>query len=384
MKKNMYQLLNETKMDFDEYEVLELSEAEKQAHKRRILREVRNMKKKNQTWKLAAGMAAACAVTVAAIGIANPILAENMFSSVFGNLIHNAKGDKYEAEDTDRYTKIAKQSIDVQDEVSKQPNTEAYTTTVEQNGVTISVSDIYCDGYLLYYTASLKTDQEDLKRADGILSDFKTGGSQELLIDGLDMSGHTSNFQKAEDGTFVSAHQIDLLSGANEGFWAKDGETLIVDWVMHKLRGSLFDSWDEDGEYESTAIVEGEWHLRFPVTVDASGNKAFSIDKEDNGVVLKDAVRTKAGLVLHMILPDFRKAPYNDPHNDPDEGVLDSQGNYLQWMSQRWKENEDGTTECWIMLLYGGETELTLEVTAKDKDATKIAEIAFEIPIEAQ
>ena len=41
MKKNMYQLLNEVKIDFGEYEDLELSAVEKQVHKRRILREVR-------------------------------------------------------------------------------------------------------------------------------------------------------------------------------------------------------------------------------------------------------------------------------------------------------------------------------------------------------
>ena len=44
MKKNMYQLLNEVKIDFGEYEDLKLSAVEKQAHQRRILREVRNMK----------------------------------------------------------------------------------------------------------------------------------------------------------------------------------------------------------------------------------------------------------------------------------------------------------------------------------------------------
>lgn len=385
MKKNMYQLLNEVKIDFGEYEDLELSAVEKQVHKRRILREVRNMKKKGRIWKIAAGVAAACAVTVTAIGVTNPILAENMFSSVFGNLIHNAKGGKYEEEDTDRYAKIAKKSIDVQEEIDKQPDAKEYSTTAENNGVSISVSDIYCDGYMLYYTAFLQTDSEQLMQADWILSEFKTGGSQELTIEGVDLSGYASNgFRKAEDGTFVSANQIDLLSGVDEGFFSEEGGTIVLDWTLHRLKGSLYDSWDEDGEYASTATVDGEWHLRFPVTVDVSGRKAFEIEKEDNGVILKDAVRTKAGLVLHAELPDFRKEPYNDPYNDPDEGVRDAQGNYLQWLSQRWKENEDGTTECWIMVLYDGEAELTFEVTAKGEDAGQIAKIAFEVPEEAR
>ena len=40
-----------------------------------------------------------------------------------------------EEEDTDRYAKIAKKSIDVQEEVDKQPDAKEYSTTAENNGV---------------------------------------------------------------------------------------------------------------------------------------------------------------------------------------------------------------------------------------------------------
>ena len=384
MKKNMYVLLNEIEMDFSEYEDLELSETEKTAHKRRILREVNRMStgKKNGKWKIAAGMAAACAVTIGAIGAANTAFAENMFSSVFGNLIDNAKGQKYEEEDIERFTKIGSKSVDVKEEVDKRQDTETYTTMAESSGVTISVSDIYCDGYVLYYTASLKTENERLGEADGILTQFKEGHSEELEIEGMDTSGYFSRpFEKAEDGSFVSANDINLLSdfGA-DGFAPGEENTIIVDWTIYQLEGNLWNSWDEQGEYAVTETVEGEWHLKFPVTVDSSGNEKFTIEKEENGIAVKDVVRTKAGLVVHAKLPDFRKEPYNDPYNDPDMAIVDAQGRCLQWMSQKWDEHEDGTTDCWIMVLYDGETDLSLEVTAKDEELTPIADIAFQVP----
>ena len=384
MKKNVYGLLNEIEMDFNEYEDLELSPKEKEAYKRRILQEVNRMSagKKNRKWKMAAGMAAACAVTIGAIGAANPILAENMFGSVFGKLISNAKGEKYEEEDIERFTKIGEKSVDVQAEVSKQQDAEEYKTSAESNGVTISVSDIYCDGYVLYYTASLKTDHEGLGQADGILTQFKEGGSEELKIEGLDTSGYFSRpFEKAEDGTFVSANDIDLMGDFGSETSAQGEEkTIIVDWTMYKLQGNLWDNWDESGEYAITEEVEGEWHLRFPVTIDDSGNETYAIDREENGITVEDAVRTKAGLVVHVNLPDFRKEPYNDPYNDPDIAIKDAQGNCLQWMSQKWDEHDDGTTECWIMVLYDGESDLSFEVNAKDENRTLIADIPFQIP----
>lgn len=389
MKKNMYALFNEMKMDFTEYEETELSPLEKESAKQRILREVNRMEnrtnknmKKRYKWKMAAGAAAACAITVGAIGIANPTLAENLFSGTFGKLIDSVQGEKNEEEKTAVYSKIGENSIEAEAELAKQENPEEYILSAEDEGVTISVSDIYCDGYVLYYTASLQTDHEELISADGILTSSKEAGSDQLKIEGTDMSGYTSQaFKKSGDQLFVSANEINLLSETNGGaFEAGENQTIIADWTITNLTGSFWNSWDTQGEYENTARVDGTWHLRFPVTVDTSENETIAINREENGIVIKDAVKTKAGLVVHVHFPDFRKAPYNDPYNDPDVGIKDANGNFLQWMSQKHEENADGTTDSWIMALYNGEKDLALEVTAKDEEQKELANIVFQIP----
>ncbi len=80
-------------------------------------------------------------------------------------------------------------------------------------------------------------------------------------------------------------------------------------------------------------------------------------------------------------MPDFRKEPYNDPYNDPDIAIKDARGNCLQWTgTQSWDEHDDGTTDCYIMVLYDGEKDLTFEVTTKDEDAALIACIPFQAP----
>lgn len=389
MKKNMYALFNEMKMDFTEYEETELSPLEKESAKQRILREVNRMEnrtnknmKKRYKWKMAAGAAAACAITVGAIGIANPTLAENLFSGTFGKLIDSVQGEKNEEEKTAVYSKIGENSIEAEAELAKQENPEEYILSAEDEGVTISVSDIYCDGYVLYYTASLQTDHEELISADGILTSSKEAGSDQLKIEGTDMSGYTSQaFKKSGDQLFVSANEINLLSETSGGaFEAGENQTIIADWTITNLTGSFWNSRDTQGEYENTARVDGTWHLRFPVTVDTSENETIAINREENGIVIKDAVKTKAGLVVHVHFPDFRKAPYNDPSNDPDVGIKDANGNFLQWMSQKHEENADGTTDSWIMALYNGEKDLALEVTAKDEEQKELANIVFQIP----
>ena len=99
MEKKLYELLNEMELDVTEYEDMEWSSAEKEAAKQRILRKVRKMgtytkkkKRKNGKWKIAAGAAAACALLVGAVGLANPILAKTMLGGVFGRLIARVRG----------------------------------------------------------------------------------------------------------------------------------------------------------------------------------------------------------------------------------------------------------------------------------------------------
>ena len=333
-----------------------------------------------------AGIAAACAVVVGATSIANPVLAEELFSSVFGNLVENAQGEKYEEEDTERYTKIGKSSTAVQDEVDKQQDSDSYVTTMENNGVTLSVSDVYCDGYVLYYTASIKTNHEGLNQADGIITETKEGSNPSIFVDGTQLSGYASKaFEKSKDGSFVTINQIDLMAPTDaqeKPIDLKVGEkdTFVVDWDVKQFVGYLWDQWDESGEYVNTGKVEGDWHLRFPVTVDKSGNETFAINKEENGITVKSAVKTKAGLVVEIDLPDFTKEPYNDPYNDPDIGIKDSQGNWLQWMNQKTDMHEDGTSTIQIMVLYDGEKDLTFDVTTKDEEPQNLASIGFQIP----
>lgn len=390
MKKNIYQLLNEVETDFREYEQIELSSREKDYHKQKVLMEVRRMankeNKKGRVWKAAAGMAAACAVMVGVTRLANPVLAKEIFSSVFGNLVENAQGEKYEKEDTEMYTKLGKSATAVQDEVAKQEQGN-YVTTMENNGVTVSVSDVYCDGYVLYYTASIKTDHEELNKADGIIVETKEGRiNPSIFVDGAQLSGYASKaFEKSKDGSFVTINQIDLLNPTDSqekpiDLKVDEKDTLVVDWDVKQFVGYLWDQWEESGEYASTGRVEGDWHLRFPVTVDKSNNESFDINKEENGIKVKSAVKTKAGLVVEVELPDFRKAPYNDPYNDPYMGIKDSQGNWLQWMNQQTDLREDGTSTMQIMVLYDGEKDLAFEVSTKDEESITLADIEFQIP----
>lgn len=389
MEKNIYRLLNNVNTDFTEYGEFNLSSEEKELHKQKILQEVRTMQDRTgkksgrkNTWKIMAGTAAACALVIGSLGAAYPVAAEGLFSNVFGQLIKSVQGEKYEKEETEMFTALGKKSVTAQDEVLRKKDKSHFTTTAKDQGVKISVSDIYCDGYILYYTATLETDNEDLMQSDGISSVSVDGRYfQELEIDGIDTSGYSSrDFSKAEDGSFIAVNQIDLMDmiGSNDPDTKAicENGTAVVNWTLRKLKGSLYDQWDDNGEYMETASVEGEWSFKFPVTIDWSANETYEINQEQNGFLVKNAVKTKAGLVVEMEIPDMDK----DPYRNTDIGIKDAHGNWLQWLNQKTIPHEDGSATCYIMVLYDGQKDLNFQVTTRQENPEVLVDVGFQIP----
>lgn len=381
MEKNIYELLNDVVINENEYEQTEFNDFDKARSKQRVLRKVRVLEMKNKKkgrGKAVAAAAAACAVVIGAVGFTNPALADVVYSNTIGKLIENKIGTKDENE-ANIYKTVAQNSLTAEEEVEKSQKADEYNTSAESGGVTVSISDIYCDGYVIYYTAVLQTDDEGLNQADFITAEK---GAEALTVNGNEAGGVMMGFERASDGSYVKSGEIDLIGFGSDGDTEdySKADSLEIEYVITNLTGYKDDEWDDNGDYVSTASVDGDWTLKFPVTVDRSENVTYEFNKDDNGVKLCNVVKTKAGLVLTIETPDFTQAPYNDPYNDPEMSVVDENGKALQWFTGGIsQENEDGSAVYKIMVLYEGQTNLSLEVTSRDEEQREIASIPFEI-----
>lgn len=401
MQKTIYQLLNEVETDFTEYEQVELSSEEKDYYKQKILMEVKDMKDNTKNngnkkiWKKAVGIAAACAVVVGAAGtVANPVLAKQIFSRVFGNLIDISEKEESWVGQNKVYTKIAENALPAQGETDKYQDSKDYVTTVEDNGVTVSVSDVYCDGYSLYYTLAMTTDNEDLNKADTILL-YKQNGDFSLpkveSEDGkrLDTGCTWGSLKKSEDGSFVGMLEI---SFSNDNFYAKEQQEklkseieqkgrLVVDCPVEVLTGVLNQE-AEDQCLVETACVEGKWNLKFPVTVDNADNQTFEINHEDNGILVESATKTKTGLILTIDYSTYAtRPPYDFESGDIWFTVKDTEGNNLENLD--WDYNDLFTEN--FEVLYDGQKDIIVEAFTNTQENrgemnVKIAEIPIHLP----
>lgn len=392
MDDRIYDLLNDVEMDLDEYEEKELSSKEKQKIEQRLLQEVKKMKKQEagkgkrsgKTGRKIAGIAAAACVAVSAIAIgSNPVAAKAFLGSLYEKIIAGNEGEKNAEEIKEIYTKIGEESVPAESVQSVSAGEEVILEA-EDAGVSLRVCDIFCDGYKLYYTLEVKTDNEKLtgEEVDGIFTGnyFPKGDRNcvTVMVDGEDES-FPITFQKQADGTFTTVQDYSFFATEAPRNY-ENGDILPVEISIKSFIGVDYDNHDEEGEYVQMDAVEGEWRLSFPVTVDTSANVVTEINKEDNGVRLVNAVRTKATLNLTIEAPDFSKAPYNDRYNDPDIGIKDAAGNWMTMLGCYDGIGEDGTHVYQITLLDNGEKEFYLDVTERtDENPAQIAGIAFRV-----
>lgn len=396
MGKTIYQLLNEVETDFDEYKQTELSPLEKDTYKHQILTEVKNMKmeerKKGKNWKKAAACAAACVVVAGAVALAaNPVAAKQLFSSVFGNILDTS--DKNAAGENELTEKIAGKATPIQDETNKQTNSDHYATSVESNGITLEVSDVYCDGISLYYTLTMRTDNEDMNKAENVLLYLQDGMMNAPILEGangesIPAGGMTlRNLKKADDGSYVCMNELSLYTltkEEREKLQIKDGASLAVKYEIDGLTGVAdIEQMDDQGRYKETARVEGKWNLVFPVTIDASKNEVIEINKEQNGVIVENITKTDTTLIVEVDYSGYAAKSSYDFENCPliDAVVKDSEGNLLNGLGGGGSNGEEFNTLTRVV--YDGQKDLVISIAEYadgSEQGTTIAEIPIQLP----
>lgn len=385
----IYDLLNDVKTDFNEYEDQTLSSEETCQIENRLLQEVRRMKtenrknQKNRKAFKAAISAAACAVVL--LTVSSQTNAKEFLSSTFQKLIAGSADDKYAEEYQQLYTSIGKQSTqltsDTGDTIVKDADQEKQILTAKDAGITLRASDVYCDGYMLYYTLVLEADNKTLAadEVDGIITDaFKDMPHCTVTVNKKDDGYGLINFNRQKDGSFISMQNYYLYSQENPNQY-QDGDILPIDIDIKQLIGVDYDNHDADGEYVLTKPVQGEWKLSIPAKVDTARNHTQNINKEDNNVKLLSVTKAKATLNLKIEEPNYKNTPYNDKYNDPDIGIKDEDGNFLQWAGSYDEIKEDGSHVRSITLIDTGKDHYTLEITNKNVDGSTIAQIDFPV-----
>ncbi|MDX8361518.1 DUF4179 domain-containing protein [Cytobacillus sp. IB215316] len=232
--KDIYELLNDLDMDENEFEEMKVDEFEKNKVKKALKQSVIN-KNKARGWKRNVALASIIAcLALTTLGLTFPTQAVSI--PVIGDIFKFVgKSDIY-----DQHQEYARE----------------LNITEESNGIKVTIKDAVFDGYAVFFTYSIES-EEDL-------------GEEPLLVDSLDISSpsggsgiSTYEYDKSKDtyerrgsggtkriyeNTYVGMQSI-ALGDENSN------DTATVEW---EIKGINIPSKQQE--------IRGEWKFNFPVS----------------------------------------------------------------------------------------------------------------------
>lgn len=299
-----------------------------------------NNGKRRRIYQKAGVAAAAACMVIALTGVlyVNPALAKDIpiLGDVFGKIQQMRDSSPYPDKDKTAYDKIAEHSSPVNDP----------TNVAEDQGISMEISDAYCDGHELYFTLSLKTDDEEMNKSDWIELMAYREGSSEPNIAWLTVSGEevyptsAMSLQKADDQAYVTLVRVEAMN-MPKGTFPED-----MDVALNIGAASGYQ--DSDVPTAEFKTIKGSWKLAFHPQIDTSNNRTTELQAEKDGFVVKEITKTPSNTYVTLVVPADWAA------KNPADVLKDTAGNRIYEESARIVEQEDGS---WIKYMVFDQTD---------------------------
>lgn len=266
----------------------EISDAEIQIHRRRKDK----MKILGKLGRGVAAVVAAAVIGTLGMGYLNPALAAKL--PLIGNIFEKVEEDAiYSGDYTD------KKIVLTNEDHAGNLNTSDYT--VSDQGITLTASEVYCDGYSIFLTVNIESEDADFthipRHYTGMnVADNRTAAG--FYIDGTwSVNGtspewieNTFDGEVIDSNTFAGMLKIDLAKK-----YTGSGElNLNVDGLGYDDDRML------DGEEISASHwTDGSWNIVIPFEINAADVKTIEVGDKKGNITLEDVVVSPYQVIVH-------------------------------------------------------------------------------------
>lgn len=204
--------------------------------------------------------------------------------------------------------------------------------TAADNGITITASEVYCDGYSIYLTAQIESEQGGFSNIPSYYTrrfgettsqSLYTGGSWKTSGEAIALCNNNFEGKAVDDHTFIGMVKLDM-----DEYYEQNG-------VLH-LSFSDF-AYDNINALDAQDIgpsskFDGTWELTVPFSVDKEQCKEIKINKQnENGYKLQSVFVSPYQVIV------FHETPYT---------TLQSDSYTLEDFEKQWgKKNEEITAK---------------------------------------
>ena len=252
----------------------------------------------------------------------------------------------------------------------------------DDSGVEVLVSDVYFDGYDLYYTLSIRTEDAELNSSEFLTPLTSVEGDSlpffaSAFLNGTEVTSVFMQPRKSEDGSFV---QLVRISMDATGITSTDPLDVRLDF--NAIGGTrLEDIGAYDGAYREAMghkTIRGSWKLAFQASADPSGSRSLTSLAENQGFTVMKATATPSN--LHLTI----RIPFGGDTNALVPQIYDSYGGKIEW--EHISYTSDPATGQPLLEITANTSEASQFVmkiidktTSSDDMLNVIAEIPFEL-----
>ena len=279
----------------------EISDREIRVHRRRKSK----MEKFGKIGKAAAAAAAAVIVGILGLGYFNPALAAEI--PLIGKIFEKVEDDiTYSGDYGDKGTVLTNEDN------GGNLNTSDYS--VSDKGITLTASEVYCDGYSIFLTVNIEAEDADFTH----IPEHYTGmnAADDRMAAGFYIGGTWS----------VDGSSPELLENRFEGE-VIDSHTfagmLKVDFAEKAVGSGEFNlnvnglGYDDDRMLDSEEIsashwTDGSWNIAIPFEVNEMDIKTIEVGEKKGNITLDNVVITPYQVIIHAATPGKQRELTDD------------------------------------------------------------------------
>ena len=266
----------------------ELSDKEIQIHRRRKDK----MNKFGKIGKCVAAVVAAAVIGIAGLGYFNPVLAAKI--PLIGKIFEEVEDDAtYSGNYSDKKTILTNE-----DSVG---NLDTSDYTVSDKGISLTASEAYCDGYSIFLTVNIESEDADfthipehytgMNAADNRTSaGFYIRGTWSVDGSSPEWLENTFDGKVIDSHTFAGMLKINLA----EKYTGSGELNLNVDGLGYDDDRML------DGEEISASHwTDGSWNIVIPFEINAADVKTIEVGDKKGNITLEDVVVSPYQVIVH-------------------------------------------------------------------------------------
>ena len=258
--------------------------------------------------KIGTGVAAAAAAVVIGtlgLGYFNPVLAAKI--PVIGRIFEKVEEDAtYSGDYTDQKTVLTNE-----DSVG---NLDTSDYTASDKGITLTASEVYCDGYSIFLTVNIESKDADFTHIpehytgmnaadDRTAAGFYVGGTWSVDDSADEWLENTFDGEAIDSHTFAGMLKINL----KEKYTGSGELNLNVNGLGYDDDRML-----SGEEISASHWTDGSWNIAIPFVVNATDVKTIEVGEKKGNITLEDVVVSPYQVIVHATTPGEQRELTDD------------------------------------------------------------------------